>query len=414
MSASSPLHRPRRSLNAGLRRFAEIFFVLGSLVFGLLLFDRVDTLLASFNSIILVCFLAWLLAFIVTPLVEGVSHRLRVGRLAAIAIVYVLITAGISTLVFGVASIGAAEITDFLGQTGALTARLSNTLTDIQAALHLNPSVIDLPAVLDRGLSTTLPQVAASWADQFQAVAGATIILLGNLFIVLVLSLYMVIDAQGLLARLNRVVPNQYADELELVERTVSRAFGGFLRTQFILVLIQVILTVSVGLAFGLPYLFLTGIVSAMAMFIPFFGPPIALLPPILVAAGFRSEVFWPVALILLGAQTILVNFAQPRLMHRSVGMHPILVIIALLVGAQVAGLWGAIFGIPIAAVGSILVSYFLDLRVIAENAGTDLETISTQLLAAEGKGSPAESANRAAKRTTAVQVEARSETDQP
>jgi predicted PurR-regulated permease PerM len=372
----------RRPLTGGLRRSAQAFFVLGALVFGVLLLDRVLILIGTFSTIFLVFFLGWLLAFLVSPLVEVFTRRLRLPRIAAIALAYVLIVAVLAALVLGIASIGAAEVSDFLGRTTQTTARVSASLVSIQAALGIDPKVIDLSGAFNQALTTLIPQLGASFTTQIQPFAQATIAVVGNLFIVVILSLYMVAGSEGILHKVNRIVPNRYADELELIERTVARAFGGFLRTQLTLVAIQVVLTTVVMLVFGLPYVFLTGIVTGLAMFIPFFGPPIALFPPILVAATFRPEALLPVAVILIGVQTVLVNYFQPRLMRHSVGMHPILVVVALLVGAQIAGLWGAIFGIPIAAVLTILVNYLIDLRAVAEVEGVDVETVAADLLA--------------------------------
>jgi hypothetical protein len=93
-------------------------------------------------------------------------------------------------------------------------------------------------------------------------------------------------------------------------------------------------------------------------MLIPFFGPPLALLPPIVGAALFAGGVAIPVAVILFVVQSVLVNWLQPRLMRGALGLHPILVLVGLLLGAQVAGVWGALFGIPVIAVAWVFVSY--------------------------------------------------------
>jgi hypothetical protein len=92
-------------------------------------------------------------------------------------------------------------------------------------------------------------------------------------------------------------------------------------------------------------------------MLIPFFGPPLALIPPIVGAALF-TDAGIPVAVILFAVQTVLVNWLQPRLMRGALGLHPILVLVGLLLGAQVAGVWGALFGIPVIAVLWVFVSY--------------------------------------------------------
>ena len=109
----------------------------------------------------------------------------------------------------------------------------------------------------------------------------------------------------------------------------MARAFGGFLRAQLILAAIQALLVAVVGTIFDIPYLFLWGTISALAMLIPFFGPPLALIPPI-AAALIYTPWFIPVALILLVVQTTLVNWLQPRLMRDALGLHPLLVLVGL------------------------------------------------------------------------------------
>ena len=83
--------------------------------------------------------------------------------------------------------------------------------------------------------------------------------------------------------------------------------------------------------------------------------------------AAFAPQWLVPVAVVLLVVQTVLVNYLQPRLMREALGMHPILVLLGLLVGAQVAGLWGALFGIPVLAVLNVFVNYAINLRTLDE-----------------------------------------------
>ena len=111
-------------------------------------------------------------------------------------------------------------------------------------------------------------------------------------------------------------------------------------------------------------------------MLIPFFGPPLALIPPILATAIFHPEWLIVVAPVLLVVQTLLVNYVQPRLMRDALGMHPLLVLVGLLVGAQIAGLWGALFVIPILAVLNVFFNYAVNLRTIEETPAVELEEV--------------------------------------
>ena len=191
----------------------------------------------------------------------------------------------------------------------------------------------------------------------------------GNLVIILILSLYMVLDSHKILRGINRLIPDRYDDEADLLERSVARAFGGFLRAQVILAGIQAVLVLVLGIAIGLPYLFLIVAVSSVFMLVPFFGPPLALVPPLVATAIYQPAWIVVAAPVLLIVQTVVVNWLQPKLMHGALGLHPLLVLIGLLVGAQVAGVWGALFGIPVIAVVNTFVTYVVNLAVLHDTA---------------------------------------------
>jgi predicted PurR-regulated permease PerM len=364
-------------------RLATVFLVLGSLFFGVAVAGQILAFAGGFSSILLVVFLTWLLSFLVGQAADAIGRRARIGRGKAIALVYAGVVTLVGLLVIAIVQVGARDAADILRRSDEVTTRIHGILVGIQASVGLSVGTLDLAGTFDTGQRALFATITASLNHEVQAIAGTTFAVVGSLFLIVILSLYAVVDARAILDTLSRVVPNRYADELALVERSVGRAFSGFLRIQVVLVAVQVVLTLVVGLAFGLPYLFLVTVAVGLAMFIPFFGPPLALLPPLLDAIAFRPEIAIPVVVILLVVQTVLVNVIQPRLMRESAGLHPILVLVALLVGAQVAGLWGALFGIPFVAVLNLLVRYIVNRRAVNEVEGIDLGDAVAEIQAA-------------------------------
>lgn len=340
------------------RRWLLAFLILGSLYFAILVLQQSIHFLGGFSSILLVLFLAWLLAFVMAPVVGYLEQRLGLHRALAASIAYAVALVALGVLIFGLVSAVTEQVRQF-GQTFPQN-RIEDTLASWQRSIDLTR--FGLPSLVDifKSLQASLGSVAGAVFAQAQAIAGATIGAIGSFVLILILSLYMVMDSERILSRVNRVVPRRYKDELEIFERTVARAFGGFLRAQLILVLFQAALVIVVWVIFGLPYVFLVATLSALAMFIPFFGPPLALIPPIVAAWVYGTDWWIPIAIALIAVQTVAVNWLQPRLMRGSLGMHPILVLVALLVGAQVAGVWGALFGIPVVAVLNVFLNYFL------------------------------------------------------
>jgi predicted PurR-regulated permease PerM len=345
------------------RRWLLVFLILASAYVGLLLLRVVLDVLGGFSQIFLVLFLAWLLAFVLSPVVRFLSELLPIPRPAVVALTYAVTLVALGFAVFYTGAAITEQVSRLTAEFPQTSLRIEQTLRDWQASFGLDRFQIDLI-----GLYQSAQAQASNLGDaifsQAQSIAGVTVATLGSLVLVLVLSLYMLMDSERILAKIGRLVPRRYSDELGMFERSVARAFGGFLRAQILLAAVQGLLVAIVGTVFGMPYLFLVGTLSALAMLIPFFGPALALIPPIVAAWIYVPDWFLVVTIILVAVQTVIVNWLQPRLMRDALGIHPILVLVGLLVGAQVAGVWGALFGIPVIAVLNVFVNYLLESAV--------------------------------------------------
>jgi len=389
------------------RRWRFAFFVLAAVYLGLLVVDfLVNRVLSGFSQIGLVVFLAWLLAFVLSPLVELASRRLHLRRAAAAALVYAgaLLVGG--SLLFYSLTVTAAQIGQLADTFPQTRATIQATLRGWQDAVSLGPfepDLVQLFADVERSVSL-------AGTSMISKAPGVTLAVVGALLLVIILSLYMVADADRIMAKFNRIVPTRYEDHMEIFERTVGRAFGGFLRAQVILAAIQAGLTLAVALIAGLPYAFLIVAASALAMLIPFFGPPLALVPPVVATAIYAPGLLLVVAPLLLVSQTVIVNYLQPRLMREALGMHPLLVLVGLLVGAQVAGVWGALFGIPILAVANVLFNYLVNLRTIEEMPEVDSAAILRQVRRESPDASPEAQMAMAAERAEEAHEDAQEE----
>jgi predicted PurR-regulated permease PerM len=346
-------------LGARERRWLVIFLVLGSAYLAFLLAERLLGVLGGFGTVVIVVFLSWLLAFVISPLVRMLEDRTGLPRAAVVAGTYLVGLIVIGFVLFYTAAAITTQVADLARNYPETERGILGTLAGWERSLEFGRGRIDLTDLYYAAVGQ-LGRLGGEIVEQAQNIAGVTIATLGSLLLIIVLSLYMLMDSRRILARLRALVPRRYSDEAELLERSIVRAFGGFLRAQLLLAAMQALLVAVVGTAFGIPYLFLWGTLSALAMLIPFFGPPLALLPPIVGAVLFGGGAALPVALILIVVQTILVNWLQPRLMRGALGLHPILVLVGLLLGAQIAGVWGALFGIPVIAVAWVFVSYLL------------------------------------------------------
>jgi predicted PurR-regulated permease PerM len=341
------------------RRWLLVFLILGSGYFGLLLLQMAISFLGGFSQIILILFFAWLLAFVISPVVRFLDERLPLPRPLAVVIAYLAALLLLGFVLFYVGSSITREVTQVTTEFPRTAVQIEDRLAGYQSTLGLERLSIDLVELFESA-QRQVGVVAGDIFDQAEVVAGATLATLGSLVLILILSLYMLLDSERIWGKVSRAVPRRYSDEVTLFERSVARAFGGFLRAQIILAGIQALLVTVIGIAVDMPYLFLVGTLSTLAMLIPFFGPPLALIPPIVAAWIYVPDWFVPITIVLVAVQTVIVNWLQPRLMRDALGMHPILVLVGLLVGAQVAGVWGALFGIPVIAVVNVFLNLLL------------------------------------------------------
>jgi predicted PurR-regulated permease PerM len=343
------------------RRWLTAVLVLGAIVLAMVAVELTASVFYAFGDVILVFFLAWLLAFILSPVVAGLTRLVPVlPRIGAVVLVYATLVGAIVLVVVLVAGALAQSITAFVQGVPQLRGQLPELLAPWQQRLSsFGFDQVNLVAQATSFLDN-LASYAAQLAGPVQQLAVASFGALGNLLLVLILSLYMVVDRDAILSFLFRVVPPGMKEEARLLETSVARSFGGFLRGQAILGIVYAAVAALASAALGLPYLPVTTAAAGVLMAIPFFGPFVAWAPPVIVAILTPGEHALPAAIVMGVGWIAVMNVLQPRLMQEAVGIHPIVVLGSVLIGSKIAGVTGAIFGIPVAAVLSAFFFHFL------------------------------------------------------
>jgi predicted PurR-regulated permease PerM len=352
------------SLSDRQQRWLTAVLVLGTIVLAMVAIGIAASVFYAFGDVILVFFLAWLLAFILSPMVSGLTRLVPVlPRVGAVVLVYALLVGAIVLLVVLIAGALAQSITAFVAGVPTLRQQLPDILAGWQERLRgVGLTQVDLVAQANLFLDN-LASYAAELAGPLQQLAVASLGAMGNLLIVLILSLYMVVDRDAILSFFFRIVPPAYKEEARLLETSVARSFGGFLRGQAILGVVYAGVAALTSAVLTLDYLAVTSALAGALMAIPFFGPFVAWAPPVVVALLVPDGPVLPAAVLMGIGWLIVMNVLQPRLMQEAVGIHPIVVLGSVLIGSKVAGVTGAIFGIPIAAVLSAFFFHFLILN---------------------------------------------------
>ncbi len=342
------------------RRWLHAVLVLGTLVLALILVSQVSVILVFFSDVLLIMLLAWLLAFILSPIVALVLRAFpKLPRVAVVAGIYASLFVILSWIVLVVAGSLATSIGNFIAELPRLQERLPEILAGFQAGLkNLGFQVDVVKAAQDffAGLGNLGDALVRPLTD----LALFSIGIVGNLLLIIFLSLFIVVDQDRILAYINRLVPPRYSEPVRLFEKSVSTSFGGFIRGQAIQGLVYGGFAVIVHLIFGLDFLPASAALVGVLQMVPFFGPLLSWAPPVVVAVLTRPEVALLVLIAMLIGWFIVNNVVVPRVMSQAVGIHPIVVLISVIIGLKVAGIAGAIFAVPLAAVIAAFFHYFV------------------------------------------------------
>ena len=369
------------------RQLLRALLVLGVVALALIVGSQIITAFYFFGDIILVFFLAWLIAFVISPVVSWLIERIP-GALppaAATVLVYIVVVVGLAILVAASAAL-ASSIDQFIREIPnirqAAGARAAVPGVARDARLHRGrpraagqpragePERVRRPA--RRASAAAWPSPASASSARCSSRSSCR---------------------SGWSSTGPRSGPScsgwfrPRTPRRRVLQTATSRSFGGFLRGQAIMGLSYFFVALTPHLLFGLPLAVLSATTAGVLMAIPFFGQFVSWVPPVLVALVFQPEALLPTALIMGIGWFIAMNVLQPRIMQGAVGIHPIVVLGSVSSVRRSPGSPGVIFGIPIAAVLSALFFHFLNL------ASTERSVASRAARRLERRGKPVRSA---------------------
>ena len=365
------------------RRLLDAFLLLATIALGFVVLGFLDLAFRSFQDIIILFFLAWLMSFALLPIINLVAKLMpRAPRWVPVIIVYGGLVVLFVGLLIQLAATLADSIGDFIANSPTLEVQLRGLLAEVEERARSFGYNVDLqsqaPAII-----ATLNRFAIEAIGPIQQFAIASLGALGNLLLILFLSLYIALDRSAILAFLFRLVPPGFVAEARLLQTSVGASFGGFIRGQVLQGVLFGVFAGAVNIILGLPYGAASAVAAGVLHAIPFFGPFVSWAPPVIVAILDQPDKIVP-SLILMGAGWFVsMNIVGPRLMGDTVGIHPIVVLASVLIGAKIAGIMGAIFGVPIAAVIS---AFFYHFYHRSRESGSVADRAAQRLAAREGR----------------------------
>ena len=318
--------------------------------------------LAQAAGIVLLLFIvAAVIALILNPVV-GLVQRTRLPRTLAVIAVYLAFFTMLPVLGFVLAGPIGDQATSFAGDVPVLIDNTSAMLDDVQAFFDDKGINVQIKGQTDSALAS-LQDSIVSGSGEIVAITGELLRRLIELsfyaILVVVLSVYMLIYAPRIGALVRSVMPPGDGTPEDDFPRRVQHAVVGYVRGQL---LFSAIMGTSAGVAlwlFGVLGIFPDGRTYAPAFglffglmeLVPYVGPVLGALPPVIVALVQDPLTALWVALLFVALQQLEGHVVAPNVFGHTLRLNPLLVILALLLGVEIYGLVGALVALPIAAI---------------------------------------------------------------
>ncbi|MFQ5555454.1 MAG: AI-2E family transporter, partial [Acidimicrobiia bacterium] len=188
-------------------------------------------------------------------------------------------------------------------------------------------------------------------------------------FVAPVVAFYVLIDLPRVRKETISLIPEHLQDEVTYVSRQLGGAVGGFIRGQVLVALIVGVLTSFGFWLIDLRFWLIIGMIAGFLNIIPFVGPWVGGTLGVLVglATGSVSTALLA-GLVALIVQQVDNNFVSPTVLRATVRLHPAVVILVLILGGAVGGLWGVLLAVPVTAGVKILVGHVWRTRVLGQS----------------------------------------------
>lgn len=288
-------------------------------------------------DILLLFFVAFIFMSALAPLADRLV-KWRVPRVVAVIAILVLLAAALAGAL-------AAGVTPLVTQTSNLTQKLAETISALLQASHVDQAIIQQQI---SGLSSQLVGITVDIFKNFLSFVS-----------VIVVTVYMLLDREKIELYGTSFFGRRQEKAVKVL-LMIEDKLGAWMRGQLVLSLVIGVLIyaglVLLGVEFALPLAILAGLLEV----VPVMGPIIAAIPAILIALTVSPVLAALVALLYLVVQQLEGHVIFPQVMRRAVGLNPLLVILALLVGGRLLGIGGALLAVPLAVIIQLILQEVL------------------------------------------------------
>lgn len=310
-------------------------------------------------------FLSFVLAYLLAPLVEWFSWHGRIHRAIAIMVVYALFVLVVSTAVIYIVPVLVRESMRLIQYVPHLALVLQDAWNYWLTRFHQQP----MPNAIRLAVTGTGLHLQSQLLHALKHVVGAVFGLVPGVlsFIVApVLAFYVLKDLPRMRDRFWEFVPVDWRASVYKLGFDLDRALNGYIRGQVMVALVVGVLATIWMMVLHIPFALLIGSVAAITDIIPYVGPIAGAVPAVILGL-LRSP--WVSLYAVIGFVIIHQlegTVISPKVVGDSVGLHPLVIIFAILAGGEIAGFTGLLLGVPTAAVIKVIVTHLYRRLVVS------------------------------------------------
>lgn len=300
------------------------------------------------RDIVIILLLAVLLASAMEPMVNYLQKQGKIPRAVSVLTVYILVLLFVGLIISWV-------VPPVVGEVKVLQNNLPSLIADLETRVPMVSSLID-----NASPSTVVSQIFSLGGGQ--TVITRTVGIFNGFFTfvtVLVISFYLVVTDKGMKDFIASLVPHSQIDfTVNLVER-IQKKMGLWILGQIILSLAIFFIT-FVGLSIlGVKYALFLALIAGMLEVLPYLGPVLSAVPAVLVALIQNPPLALAVIVLYIVVQKTEGYVLVPKIMQRTVGAPPLVVLVSLLVGFKLLGIIGLLLAVPLVGALTVVIEEF-------------------------------------------------------
>jgi predicted PurR-regulated permease PerM len=331
----SDLHRPLRTL---------VYLLIVAVLIQI--YHQTEYIAAKIFDVLLLFVFAAIVAMLLTPLVDRIQeHPLLSGRRAlAVLVLNLLLTAILAGFLAILIPSVAAQGSTLGHQAPQLMGQLRDAVTTVES--WLNARGIPIHLAIPANVESLVAPVLGSALQILTGVLGGLI----NLLLIVVISIYLQIQGREMIAALRQVFPGQQAwFDFALV--TAGSTLAGYVRGQVIFAAIVAVATGVVLAVLGVHFALVIAVITFFLELIPLVGAPLAMILAVAIALLQGPVVTFETLGATVVLHGVLAYSVGMKLVGDATRTHPLVAMLALVLGAQLGGVLGALFAIPIAGI---------------------------------------------------------------